>query len=139
MKFFINCIPPKTTAQSSMMIMKRNNGTRFVGKSSSSKGKRTQNELMILLREFCPPVPHEKALRVSVEWTYPWRKQETKKNRATGYKPCTTRPDVDNLCKILFDCMTRLGYWADDSLIADLRFRKGWGDRPGIGIEIEEL
>lgn len=138
-KFFIKCIPPKSTAQASLRIMKRKDGTQFVGKFAKSKGKKTQNELMTLLGEFVPPAPLEGALRVSVEWTYPWRKAESKKNRAIGYLSCTTRPDVDNLCKLLFDCMTRLGYWGDDSLIADLRFRKGWGDRCGIGIEIEEI
>ncbi len=138
-EFFIPCIPPKSTHQASQRIMKRRDGTQFVGKFASSKGKKVQDELLILLREFAPPAPCSVALRVSVEWTYPWRKSETKKNKALGYLPCTTRPDCDNLFKLLGDCMTRLGYWMDDSLIADLRFRKGWGDKAGIGIKIEEL
>ena len=138
-KFFIPCVPPKSTHQASLRIMQKKNGGRFIGKFASSKGKAVQDELLILLREFVPPCPYSVALRVSVEWTYPWRKSETKKNRAEGYLPCTTRPDADNLCKLLFDCMTRLGYWTDDSVIADLRFQKAWGDKPGIGITIEEI
>lgn len=137
MKFFIKCIPPKSTAQASTRILKRKNGSQFVGKFSNSKGKKTQNELMILLQEFVPDEPYTGAISVSVSWTYPWRKSESKKNMNKGYIPCTTRPDVDNLCKLLFDCMTRLGFWTDDSLIVDLRFKKGWGDSNGIDIEIE--
>jgi len=139
MNFFITCIPPKSTAQASSRILRRKDGTQFVGKFATSKGKQTQDELMILLSAHRPCSPLECPIRVSVEWTYPWRKSETKKNRARGYMPCTTRPDVDNLCKLLFDCMTRLGFWSDDSLIAELRFKKGWGDNHGIGVEITEI
>lgn len=138
-EFFIQCIPPKSTAQASARILKRRDGTQFIGKFASSKGKRTQDDLMILLRESLPLMPHEGPLRVSVEWTYPWRKSESKKNRKLGYLPCTTKPDADNLCKLLFDCMTRLGYWIDDALISDLHFKKGWGDKNGIGITIEQI
>lgn len=138
MRFFIRCIPPKSTAQASTRILKRKDGSQFVGKFASSKGKRTQDELMILLREYVPDTPYTGAIQVSVSWTYPWRKSETKKNIKKGYMPCTTRPDADNLCKLLFDCMTRLGFWVDDSLIADLRFKKGWGNNNGIGVEIKE-
>ena len=119
--------------------MKKKDGTQFIGKFASSKGKAVQDELLILLREFAPPSPYSVALRVSVEWIYPWRKAETKKNIAKGYMPCTTRPDCDNLFKMVGDCMTRLGYWTDDSLIADLRFKKGYGNNSGVGVVIEEI
>jgi hypothetical protein len=58
---------------------------------------------------------------------------------ARGVIPCDTRPDCDNLCKILFDAMTRLGFWGDDSQIADLRFVKCWGDTAGIGVMADEI
>ena len=136
MNFFIKCIPPKSTHQASVRIMKRKDGTQFVGKFANSKGKKTQNELMMLLKEHAPNTPMEGAVSVSISWTYPWRKSEPKKHKMHGYKPCDTRPDIDNLCKMLFDCMTRVGFWNDDSQITSLSFKKGWGDNPGIGIEI---
>ena len=138
MNFFIKCIPPKSTAQASTRILKRKDGTRFVGKFANSKGNATQTELMLLLEKYVPDTPYTTPLKVSVTWTYPWRKSEPKKNVARGYMPCTTRPDVDNLCKLLFDCMTRLGFWADDSLIVELNFKKGWGNCNGIGISVED-
>ena len=138
-RFFIDCIPPKSTAQASLRIMKRSNGTQFVGKYAKSKGKKTQDELMRWLADHVPPEPYTKPVQLTVDWNYPWRKQEPKKNRATGSKWCDTRPDVDNLCKLLLDCMTKLGYWTDDSLVASLTFNKRWVDSPGIGIEIKDL
>ena len=136
--FFIHCIPPKHTAQGSNRIMKRKNGSMFVGKFATSKGKKTQNELMTILHPFAPKKPLDGALNVRVWWLYPWLKSEPNKNRY-GLKPCSTRPDVDNLCKMLFDCMTRLGFWLDDGQIATLTFHKAYSDDCGIKIEVSEI
>ena len=139
LSFYIPCIPPKSTAQTSLRIMKRKDGSQFVGKMQSSKGKQTQSELLTLLMPHAPQIPFEGAVAIQITWNYPWRKSESKKNRAKKFVFCDTRPDVDNLCKMLFDCMTRLGFWADDSQIAVLSFSKTWGDEPGISIAIREI
>ena len=139
MEIFVSCTPPKSTAQASMRIMKRKDGTQFVGKFANSKGKQVQNDLMTLFYHHRPEVAYEGAIKVSILWIYPWRKSESKKAKLAGLKPCTTRPDADNLCKLFFDTLTRLSYWSDDSIIADLRFRKYWGDTPGIGLSVEEI
>ena len=136
MKFIIECIPPKATHQASLRIMKRKDGTQFVGKFAKSKGKQAQNDLMTLLMPHVPSSPIEEPVKLHVKWVYPSRKSEPKKNRI-GQIPCNTRPDVDNLFKMLGDCMTRLGFWMDDSQVYSLTFEKFWGERPGIFVEIE--
>ena len=138
MEFFIPCNPPKSTAQASHRIMKRNDGTQFVGKFAKSKGKKVQDELMILLQKHQPKEAFSGPLALTVSWCYPWRKSESKKNRTKGIKACDTRPDCDNLLKLLQDCLTRLSFWNDDSQVAQLHFYKWWGDEPGIRIVIEE-
>ena len=138
MKFTIHCIPPKATHQASLRIMRRKDGSQFVGKFAKSKGKQAQNDLMTMLMEHRPDKPFSGPLAVSVCWVYPYRKSEPKKNR-TGLIPCHTRPDVDNLFKMLGDCMTRLGFWADDSQVYSLTFSKFWGEMPGIQVEINTL
>lgn len=135
----IKCNPPKSTAQGSMRIMKRKDGSQFVGKMASSKGKKTQNELMTLLSQHVPDIPLGGPLGVEIHWAYPWRKSEPKKNRTFGFRYCDTRPDVDNLCKMLFDCMTRLGFWNDDSQISVLCFKKVWSDEPCIKISVKQI
>jgi len=139
MKFWIKCIPPKSTGQAGLRIMKKKNGQQFIGKFASSKSKKTQEELMTLLRPYVPDSPMEGPIKLFVFWCYPWRKAEPKKNRVLGRKHCDTRPDCDNLCKMLQDNMSRLGFWCDDAQIAHLEFIKYWADNPGIGIEITEL
>ena len=138
-EFKIPCNPPKSTAQASLRIMKRKDGSQFVGKFAKSKGQQTQNQLMSLLNEHRPEKSLTGPLSLSVRWVYPWRKSESKRNMSLGHMPCDKRPDCDNLMKLLGDCMTRIGFWEDDSQIADLRFQKFWGDNPGIEIAIEEI
>lgn len=134
----IDCIPPKHTAQGSNQILKTKSGRFFIGKKTNSNAKATQNELFNLLYPYRPEQPLEKPLRVEIKWVYPYRKSEPKKNR-TSEKYCDTRPDVDNICKLLFDMMTRIGFWIDDSQIADLHFTKVWDNKPRIEIRIGEL
>ena len=50
-----------------------------------------------------------------------------------------TKPDTDNLQKLLKDCMTAAGFWKDDALVASEIVEKFWAEIPGIYIRIEEL
>jgi Holliday junction resolvase RusA-like endonuclease len=137
--FFIPCNPPKSTAQGSSRIMKRRDGTQFVGRFANSKATKAKANLLTLLHPHRPETPLEGPLELVVGWAYPWRKSEPKKNRVDGFKWCDTRPDVDNLAKMLLDAMTTAGFWNDDSQIASLCFEKTWSDKPGIKIIIGEL
>jgi Holliday junction resolvase RusA-like endonuclease len=137
--FRIDCIPPKSTHQASLRIMKRRDGTQFVGKMESGKGAQVKRDLIALLAEHRPAEPFAGPVELIVYWDYPWRKSEPKRNRALGVKWCDTRPDCDNLAKMLIDCMTRLGFWADDSQVARLSFSKRWANRPGIEVLMSEL
>lgn len=137
MTFTINCIPPKHTAQASNKILKTKDGKYFIGKMQTSNAKQTQNELMWLLMPHKPQTPYNCPIRLSVKWLYPFRKNEPKKNRIEEL-PCITRPDCDNLCKLLLDIMTRLGFWVDDSIIYNLEFTKAYSENPRIEIKIEK-
>lgn len=138
MNIVINCIPPKHTAQASNRILKTKDGKFFIGKQSNSNAKKTQNELMWLLMPYRPQTPHDCPIRLSVKWLYPFRKTEPKKSRIEEL-PCITRPDCDNLCKLLLDIMTRLGFWVDDSIIYNLEFTKAYSENPRIEIKIEKV
>jgi Holliday junction resolvase RusA-like endonuclease len=139
MKFFIQCTPPKSTHQGSMRIMKRKDGTQFVGKFASSKGRKAQDELTALFMPHKPSKPMEGPLMLNVAWCYPWRKAEKKSNKEKQWMWCDTRPDCSNLIKIPEDILTRLGFVHDDSQFAKIVFSKFWGDHPGIAVEITPL
>ena len=50
-----------------------------------------------------------------------------------------SRPDTDNLQKLLKDCMTAVGLWKDDALVCSEHVEKRWSVNPGIFITIEDI
>lgn len=72
-------------------------------------------------------------IRLTVKWLFP----VTDKHKSGEYK--TTKPDTDNLDKMLKDCMTRVGYWKDDALVVSEIIEKFWAEPSGIFIKVEEL
>lgn len=138
MRFVIDCIPPKTTAQAGLRIMKRRDGRFFIGKQTGSKAVRVKNWLFDRLEPFKPDKALEGALKVYIGWYYPYKKSEKKSNIGKMIY-CDKRPDADNLLKTLFDVMTKIGFWKDDAQIADLRFIKAWDVRARIEVGIEKI
>ena len=125
--------PPTTTAQ-----------TREVGISPKGKPyfykpeKLLQAEINMrnALARYIPAEPiRNQPIRLTVKWLYPIT--NLKKHRHGEYK--LTRPDTDNLQKLLKDCMTDLGFWVDDSLVCSEIVEKFWADTPGIYIRIEVM
>lgn len=76
--------------------------------------------------------PYHTGVCLIVKWCFP-RGQ----HRDGEYR--TTKPDTDNLQKLLKDCMTKIGFWDDDALVASEIVEKFWAEVPGIYIRIEEL
>jgi len=135
MKFTINAIPPRATAQSTTQIGRTKDGRPFIMKNK--RGQKVQDELLVLLMEHAPPTQMEGALSIDIQFVYPWRKSEPKYRRAMGMAPMTTRPDADNLLKLFLDQMCKARYYLDDSLLSDVRVRKWWGDLPRIEVELD--
>ena len=50
----------------------------------------------------------------------------------------TTRPDTDNMIKLLKDVMTKQGFWEDDAQVADEHVIKRFAEEASIYIRIEE-
>lgn len=80
-----------------------------------------------------PEQEYTGAVRLITKWCFPI----TGKHQDGEYKG--TKPDTDNLQKMLKDCMTDLCFWTDDALVASEIIEKFWAARPGIYIKIEEL
>ena len=72
-------------------------------------------------------------LKLSVSWRFYSEKHPEGKWRST-------KPDTDNLQKLLKDVMTDLGFWKDDAQVCIEQVEKMWSQKyPGIVIEIEKL
>jgi Holliday junction resolvase RusA-like endonuclease len=133
LSFSISCIPPKATSQQKG-VMVIGGHPRFFKKKHV---KQAEASLMSMLMPHRPAVPFTGPVKLTVYWTYPWRKSEKKSVIAQGCAPCDTRPDASNLIKMFEDCLTTLNFWNDDSQVYSLTFSKWWGNVPGIEVRIE--
>ena len=138
-KFFVPCIPPKSTHQASLRILKHGD-KQFIGKMTTSKGKAVEHMLSAGFSPYVPAEPMQGPLYLKILYRFPWRKGQSKRSRAgRTFMWCDTRPDADNLEKLLMDVLSALNYFKDDAQVADLQIQKQWGEEPGIGIELREL
>ena len=127
-EFFLEGDPPRATAQERKV---RVSGGRPMMYDPDSVLMARQ-VLCLWLSQHKPVRPLTGPVRLECHWMF----------RARSARPGTwkyTRPDVDNLMKLMQDCMTKTGFWEDDSQIVDLRVTKSWQSVPGIRVTIEEL
>ena len=128
-EFFMPMIPPTTTHQEKRITYR--NGKPVVYEEADLKNARAK-----LTADLSKHIPKEKytgAIRLIVKWCFP-----IKGKHADGdYK--TSKPDTDNLQKLLKDIMTELGFWSDDALVCVELSEKFWASIPGIYINIKEL
>lgn len=55
------------------------------------------------------------------------------------FEPKTTKPDVDNVEKTVYDVMARLGFFTDDAHVATSLTTKAWGEPQGVYVRIERI
>lgn len=129
MEFFLDMIPPTVTAQEHK-VMVLHGRPRFYD-TPRLKAARSLYENALRLHK--PDTPLTGALALTVEWWFPSKTHREGELRVT-------RPDTDNLQKLLKDCMTRVGFWNDDAQVCREVVTKRWTrTRPGLRIEVTQL
>lgn len=128
-EFFMPMIPPTTTHQQKQVTVR--NGKPVFYEPEDLKAARSK--LVAHLSQHVPTEKYTKTIRLMTKWCFPIT--GTRRNGEYKY----TKPDTDNLQKLLKDCMTTSGYWEDDALVASEITEKFWAEVPGIYIRIEEI
>lgn len=130
MNFFIAMDPPTATAQMKQVRVVNGKPIFF----DPPKVKDAKNKLIAYLGKFKPDEPIDTAVALTVIWLFP-----KGKNHENG-EWRITKPDTDNLQKMLKDCMTKVGFWKDDALVVREVVEKRWSDEPcGIYIEVSVI
>ena len=134
MRFKLKMTPPTATAQQK--------GERVVGGYIHHYKKKNVAQAEAILRDaLLPYVPEEpitdKPISMCTVWMFPYPKS-AKKHEPGWYRRKITRPDTDNLNKLLKDVMTDMGFWKDDALICTELIMKVYSDEPGILIDYYE-
>ena len=94
--------------------------------------KRARQKLIGHLAKYKPDGRLEGSLELVTKWCFP-----RGSHRDGEYR--ITKPDTDNLQKLLKDCMTTVGFWKDDALVCREIVEKFWAEVPGIYIRVTEL
>ena len=130
MDFFMAMKPPTATAQEHSVKVVGGKPVFF----DPPNVREARELLMGHLIRHKPDKPIEGAVELTVMWLFP----KGKSHKHGEWR--VTKPDTDNLQKMLKDCMTRVGYWNDDAQVVSERVQKRWSAEPtGIYIEIREL
>ena len=135
LKFKMKMNPPTATAQQK--------GERIVGGYIQHYKKKNVAEAEAILRDALLPYVPEKPIenqpiRLNVLWMFPYPKS-AKKHKPGCDRHKITRPDTDNLNKLLKDVMTDMGFWKDDALISLEQIWKVYSDEPGIWISVKTM
>nr|DAZ28674.1 MAG TPA: Endodeoxyribonuclease RusA [Caudoviricetes sp.] len=127
-EFFMAMEPPTCTHQEKRVTVIKGRPVFY----DPPEVKDARMKLASHLMKHKPRVCMEIGCRLVTKWCFPRGRHKDGEYRIT-------KPDTDNLQKLLKDCMTCCGFWKDDALVASEVVEKFWADVPGIYIRIEEL
>lgn len=127
-EFFMPMDPPTCTHQEKQVHVVKGKPVFY----EPMELKAARQKLIGYLSGHIPEEPYQYGVRLIVKWCFPRGRHKDGSYRIT-------KPDTDNLQKLLKDCMTRCGFWMDDALVASEIVEKFWAEIPGIYIRVESL
>lgn len=129
MQFFLKMNPPTITAQEHKVSVVGRRPVFY----KDEKLKETREKFLCLLGQVKERQKLSGAVELYCLWLFP-------KGRHKDGEWRITRPDTDNLQKLLKDCMTDVGFWKDDAQVAREVIEKRWSQEPcGIYISVKSL
>ncbi len=128
-EFFMAMLPPTVTQQEHQVAVLKGKPHFYEPKELED----AQAKLEAYLAKYAPQRPMKGPVRLVTKWCYPI----TGKHKNGEWK--TTKPDTDNMIKMMKDVMTKLKWWNDDAQVASEVTEKFWAEMPGIYILAEEI
>lgn len=123
--FFIPGEPPTVTAQ-------QKGYSRKTGKFYKTADlKDAEQKYMAYAYQARPEHPIKGAVHLIVSFGF------SVSGKHRDCEPKTTRPDTDNMVKLLKDCLTRCRFWDDDAQVALETVGKYWRNTPGISVVVQ--
>ena len=125
MEFFMPMRIPTATAQEKKINKKT--GTLY----PDTAVKTAKEKFLAHLDKYKPDIPLEAPISLMVIWYFHSDSHPDK-------SPKITKPDTDNMIKLLKDCMTKKRFWKDDAQVAYEVLGKFWTTgTEGIYIRVE--
>jgi Holliday junction resolvase RusA-like endonuclease len=129
-EFFLPIKPPTKTHQEKSITVRKGKPVVYEDAELSA----VREKFMAYIAPYKPQKPLDGPIRLLTKWCYPI----VGKHQNGEYK--TSKPDTDNIIKLLKDCLKNYGFFTkDDAQVASEITEKFWADQPGIYVLIEEL
>lgn len=127
-EIFLPMEPPTCTHQEKRVRVVKGKPVMY----EPAKVKAARQKLLAAVAQYTPERPLEGAVMLQVKWCFP-----RGRHRDGSYR--VTKPDTDNLQKLLKDCLTDARWWKDDAQVACEIVEKFWAEVPGIYIRAGEV
>lgn len=128
--------PPTSTHQANLRILKTRDGRQFIGKIKNNKVSVWAKEFGLHIEKLKTPI--ETPVRVYIRLYYSPPKYLLAKVMKQKVIPKHTKPDVDNVVKVILDEFTKAKYWVDDSQVWSITVEKYWAARPRVAVYIDQ-
>ena len=128
-EIFIPIIPPTVTHQEKKVRVVRGKPVFY----EPAELKAARQLFTDWLAKYTPKEPMTGAVKLAVIWCFPLS------GTHWDGEPKTSKPDTDNLQKLLKDCMTAARWWKDDAQVWCEKAVKVYMDQPGIYIHAAEV
>lgn len=128
LEFFLAITPPTVTHQEKKVTVVKGKPVFYEPPELVD----ARQKLTAYMARHVPSEPLTGPLQLITKWCYP-----RGSHKDGEYK--ITKPDTDNMIKLLKDVMTELGFWEDDALVASEITEKFWADIPGIYVRINKF
>lgn len=123
--FFIPGEPPTVTAQ-------QKGQNRKTGKYyKPAELKAAEQKYMAYAYQARPEHPIKGAVHLIVSFGF------SVTGKHYDREPKISKPDTDNMVKLLKDCLTRCRFWDDDAQVALETVGKYWRSTPGISVVVQ--
>lgn len=127
-EFFMAMIPPTVTHQEKKIHVVNGKPVTYEPPELAT----ARDKLIGHLSKHKPERIYVEPVELVTKWCFPRGTHQDGEYRSS-------KPDTDNLQKLLKDCMTKCGFWKDDALVCREITEKFWAEIPGIYIRIEVL
>lgn len=138
---------PKAKARPRSRVVTPRRGRAFSQTYTDPKSRREEELFRAAIRTFRPSSPITSAVRLAIEFGFPYRAGWTKaqqRDADDGRMNHLSRPDLDNLAKLVLDAMNPHpgdeidpgGWWLDDGQVVELNTRKVYSRSPYVLVSV---
>lgn len=135
----LDMVPPTSTHQSALRIIKPKGRPAFIGKYDKSEVVQWKKEFVNRLKDYRSLWRISKSIPVHLSIVLCYTPPKSRPLKDNAIRPKLTKPDLDNTIKSIIDGMVEAGCFETDEQVFSLRVTKVEWERPFILLNYTEI